>query len=150
MANTITPTIITEGTQKATIHFYLESDGNEGEFVNRVIFDPNTDFNVPWPQQLDPNYDGSSGGAKLAAPQMTILQFWGAASWFDMTFSFGGTIPYQGLVIPRDCGPYLDFRGFSGVKDRGATEPTGQLLLTTKDFAPQGSNATFVIEVKKN
>ncbi len=146
MSNIVNTTIISEGTQKAVIQFYFESDGNEGEFTNRLIFDPSTDFNVPWTQQKD-----ISGYAPvLAAKQMSIMQAWSSTSWFDITLSYDGTVVSPSFVFARDCDFYLDFRYFGGLKDRENQDPTGKLLVSTKDFAPLGSNGFLILEVKKN
>jgi hypothetical protein len=149
MAHIINTTIISEGTQKAVIHWYFESNGIDGELTNYQIFDPATDFNVPWVPQLDTSYN-QAAGSRLAPFQMTLLQSWSSASWFDFTISFDGTIVSPTLVIARDADFYMDFRYFGGLKDRTNPDPTGRLLVTTRDFAPLGSNGFLVLEIKKN
>ncbi len=145
MANIVTQTIISEGYKKAVVQFYFESDGNEGEFTNRVIFNPNTDFLVPYPLPIDPN-----SITQYPARKVTITQMWTSASWFDMTLSFDGATIVPSFVIARDCDFYLDFRYFGGLKDRVNDVPTGNILLSTKDFAPLGSNGFLVLEIKKD
>ncbi len=150
MSNIVTSTILSEGTQKAVILFNLTADGTEGELNNRVIFDPATDFTVPWVQQKDPNYLGAVGD-HLAPFQMSILQFWGSCAWFDLLFDFEGlSTNGDGFVVARDADFYMDFRYFGGMKDRNSIDPTGRLLLTTRDFSPAGSKGFFILEVKKN
>jgi hypothetical protein len=145
MANIVDYTLIEDGPKKAIVQFYFESDGNEGEFVNRVILDPYTDFAVPW--QINPDADRLTNPTP---PRMTILQMWSSASWFDMTLSYEGVTVKPSFVIARDSDFYMDFRYFGGVKDRVTDTPTGRLMLSTKDFAPLGSNGFLVLEVKKD
>ena len=145
MANIVNQVIVSEGTKKAIVQFYFESDGNEGEFKNKVIFDPSTDFLVPYPLPIDPN-----SITKYPAPKVTILQIWSSASWFDMTIAYGGATIVPSVVVARDADFYLDFRYFGGLKDRTTDVPTGQILLSTKDFAPLGSNGFLVLELKKD
>ena len=149
MANILNTTILTEGTQKAVLHFYLESDGNEGELVNAPLF-ASVNFNTPLPRQVYAQTDETTNFNTLRPPQMTILQMWSSTSWFDFTISFQGTVNVPTLVVARDADFYMDFRYFGGLKDRVNDTPTGQMLISTKDFAPQGSNGFIVLEVRKN
>ncbi len=146
MANISNVEIITEGFKKAVIRFYFESDGVEGEWVNRVIFNPSTDFGTP--PVGAPNWDANPLQSKV--PQITILQAWTSSSWFDITLGFNGSTPSQELVLARDTDFYLDFRYFGGIKDRASVVPTGELIISTKDFAPAGNNAFLVLEVRKD
>lgn len=146
MPNIVNSTIISEGTSKAIIHFYLESDGNEGEFTNRVLWDPAVDFNVLGAQQRN-QIDGS-----LVPAKVTILQVWFALSWFDATLSFNGVTPLPKIVLARDADFNMDLRGFAGIADLVPYEnmSDGKLLISTKDFAPLGSNGMIVLELRKN
>lgn len=146
MSNTVNMEIISEGFKKAVVRFYFESDGTDGEMVNQVIFNPATDFNLPIVTQ--PNNDAAPPIAKV--PNLTILQAWTSCSWFDITLGFNGSTPSQELVIARDSDFYLDFRYFGGIRDRAAVMPTGELIMSTKDFAPQGSNGFLVLEFRKD
>ncbi len=150
MANILNMQIINEGSQKAVIHWYMESDGNEGEFQNKVMLDPVTDFAVPVVQQFNEDR------LKLP-PSLTILELWSSTAWFDITLGFDGINPAQGLPYPmvtiaRDADFYMDFRGFGGIKDRTpyTVQPTGKLLISTRDFAPLGSTGFLVLTLRKN
>ena len=145
MANIINKTIVSEGTQKMVVQYYFESDGNEGELKNYVILDP-ADCNAPWNPQVDTTVNPPSSRVK----QFTILRAWSSSSWFDMTIVGDGATPLPIFVFARDCDFYLDFRDFGGLKDRVTDVPTGKILVSTKDFAPLGSNAFLVLELKKN
>jgi hypothetical protein len=147
MANTLNVDIISEGFKKAVVRFYFESDGTEGEWVNKPIFDPSNDFIVPMQQGV--NTDANPAVAKV--PQISILKAWCSASWFDITLSFNSMTPSPELVIARDTDFDLDFTYFGGVKDRsGPVITDGILLISTKDFAPAGSNGFMVLELRKD
>jgi len=145
MANTVTKTIISEGTQKMVVHFYFESDGNEGELNNYPLFSP-ADCQAPWIPQINTNVSPPDGRVK----QFTILQAWCSAAWFDLILSFDGATPAPGVVIARDADFYMGFCDFGGIKDRTVDAPTGTILVTTRDFAPLGSAGFLVFELKKN
>ncbi len=153
MANIINKVLLSDGPKKAMYQFYFESDGAEGELTNYQLLDPNSvgpvefgyDFVEPWDKS------GYPQGVQIVPPsRMTILQMWSSASWFDMTLSYDGTLPLPSFVIARDSDFYMDFRYFGGIKDRVVDQPTGKLLISTKDFAPLGSNGFLVIEIKKD
>lgn len=146
MANIINNTILVEGTQKAVLHWYFESDGNEGELINRTIFDPSNDFNVPASRQM--NYETGV----IAPAKLTILQLWSSMAWWDFTLSFDGLIPEPKIVVARDSDFHMDYRGFGGMPDPAKMEniATGKLLISTKDFAPLGSSGFLVLEVRKS
>jgi hypothetical protein len=147
MANTLNVDIISEGYKKAVVRFYFESDGTEGEWVNKPIFDPSNDFNVPVQQGV--NTDANPAVQRV--PQVTILKSWCSASWFDITLSFNSMTPSPELVIARDTDFDLDFTYFGGVKDRtGPVVTDGMLLISTKNFAAQGSNGFLVLELRKD
>lgn len=146
MSNTVSMEIIEEGPKKAVLRFYFESDGTEGEWVNKVIFNPSTDFTQP----IVPGVNTDAAPPQLKVPYITILQAWTSCSWFDITLGFNGSTPSQELVIARDSDFYLDFRYFGGIRDRAAVVPTGELIISTKDFAPAGSNGFLVLEVRKD
>ena len=146
MPNTLTKTIISEGTQKAIIHFYMEGDGS-GEWINEPLWDPATEFNT----LASPQYSGDDGSSKQLLPdKLTIIKSWVSASWFDITLSFDGNIIVPVIVFARDADFTLDFGYFGGLKDRTNDNPTGRLLISTKDFANPGSNGFMVLEVKRN
>ncbi len=154
MANIVNKVRLSDGPKKAMFQFYFESDGNEGELKNFVLLDPSSvgPDNIPGYDFVEP-WDKSGYVNSLTVvppPRMTILQLWSSASWFDITLSYDGTIPLPSLVVARDCDFYLDFRYFGGVKDRQQDQPTGKLMISTKDFAPLGSNGFLVLEVKKD
>ena|SRR6266567_6901288 len=143
MANIIEREVIVDGPSKATIKWAFESDGNEGELNNYVLLDPRTDFVVPIPYQLD-----QDGNKKPL--QLSILQAWFSGAWFDIELLFNGTVPRRCFTIARDAQFYFDFRYFRGLKDDTVVDPTGELLITTRDFAPLGSSGFLVLEVLKN
>lgn len=150
MANIINTTILSEGTQKAVLQFYFESDGTDGEFVNQVLFNPSTDFNVLANNTRQQVTDPSTGIMTVKPVQMTILQMWAETSWFDIILGFSGATGVTNQwIIARDAEVYRDLRYFAGVKDR-TTDPDGKLVISTKDFAPQGSVGILVMEVRKN
>ena len=154
MAHVLNQTILVEGSQKADIHFYFESDGVQGEWNNYLLFDPVT-FAVPFTQQPDPNYQGQSNiGGRLVTPTMTILGLWSATAWWDYTISYenGGGLPIPMIVYSRDTKFEMDFTEFGGIKCDGVANPdlTGRLLITTNNFAPLGSAGFLVLKVRKN
>lgn len=146
MANKIVKTWLVDGSKKAVLHVYLESDGVEGELNNCVLIDPQTDvLNNGFPSgPLPPDSDG------LGLGKMSILQVWHGTSWFDMLLSFDGPTPLNVVVLARDADTYKDFRYFGGLTDRVGLDRTGKLLLTTVGFAPAGSIGSLVIEVMKD
>ncbi len=142
MPNIINKTIITEGTTKVVVHYYLESDGNEGEFNNALLLDFKNDLTVPVNRHV-----GTDG---FLFPRMTVTQAWWSSSWFDITLSFDSSDPQRVIVLARDSHVHHDFRYFGGIKDRTTADSTGNILISTKDFAPAGSNAMLVLEIKKH
>ena len=142
MANTVTKTVIANGSKSVILHVYLESDGNEGELVNYPIFDPADDL---------PEGDLNPMG------RLTVRQVWHSFSWFDGLLTFDELSPIPSWNFARDGDQYSDFRYFGGikeryegVKDKDANDRTGKLLLTTTDFAPLGSIGTMVIEIGRS
>lgn len=133
MSNIVTKTKIVDGPKSAVVHIYLESDGQEGELDNYVLLDPVADFGLSTDHQL------------------TVTQVWYSLVWFDVLMKFSALSNYPSWMLPRvSDSNYLDFRYFGGLKDRATAEHTGQLLISTTGFAPQGSIGTLVVEVKKN
>lgn len=133
MANIITKKVINEGPSKLVVQVVLEGDG-EGDLLNYPLLDPTTDFN--------PNL--------LPYTQVSIMQIWLSAVWFDVVLSFNALNPTKSWVLARDAAHYHDFRYFGGLKDRAGTDHDGKLLLSTNGFDTPGSVGTFVIELKKN
>ena len=141
MANIVIKTPIVHGSKTLVYHFYLESDGNEGELVNYPLIDPAVDF------PDDPAF-------KDIRPIVT--QIWHSFSWFDGLLAFDDLVPAPSWNLPRDGDNYTDLRYFGGLKDRfidpkdkKSSERTGKILLTTTDFAPLGSIGTLIIELRK-
>ena len=139
MANRILKTVLANGSKSIIVHVYMESDGNEGELTNYVLIDPIVDF-----PEADKNI------------RPVVTQIWHSFSWFDALLSFDDLVPAPSWNLARDGIGYTDLRYFGGIKDR-FTEPntkassdrTGKILLTTVDFAPQGSTGTMIIEIRK-
>ena len=141
MANKIIKTILQNGSKSLIMHIYLESDGNEGELVNYPIVDPDVDY---------PEDKGSRN------PRPVVRQIWHSFSWFDGLISFDDLVPAPSWNLARDGDNYTDFRFFGGLKERyeapdtkDGSDRTGKVLLTTTDFAPQGSMGTIVFEIWK-
>ena len=145
MANLIRQTILQEGTKYATIHWYFESDGNEGELKDKVILDLQNDFKDPLPYQFDRE------GLKKP-PKITIRQAWFSTAWFDMILGFESVTNDRYVTLARDTDFDLEFKQFGGIFDNTPYEaaPTGNLTLTTRDFAPLGSSGFLVLEIKKD
>ena len=143
MANRILKTILQNGSKSIIFHIYMESDGNEGELVNYPLIDPAVDF---------PNDDSSHQGR----PRPVVRQMWHSFGWFDGLISFDDLVPTPSWLLARDGDNYTDLRFFGGIKDRYvdpndslSSDRTGKVLITTTDFAPQGSKGTLVIELWK-
>ena len=141
MANTIIKTTLANGSKSLILHFYLESDGNEGELVNYVLVDPAVDY----PADL-----GSQN------PRPVVRQIWHSFAWFDGLVSFDDLVPAPSWLLQRDNAGYTDLRYFGGIKeryidpkDKTGSDRTGKVLLTTTDFAPLGSTGTLVLEIWK-
>ena len=141
MANTILKTILQNGTKSMIIQIYLESDGNEGELINYPIVDPDVDY---------PEDKGSRN------PRPVVRQIWSSLAWFDVLLSFDNLIPAPSWLLQRDGPQYTDLRFFGGLKERyeepdnkEASDRTGKVLITTTDFAPEGSRGTLILEIWK-
>ena len=141
MANTILKTILQNGTKSMIIQIYMESDGNEGELVNYPIVDPDVDY----PEDL-----GSRN------PRPVVRQIWSSLAWFDVLLSFDNLIPAPSWLLQRDGPQYTDLRFFGGLKERyeepdnkDSSDRTGKVLITTTDFAPEGSRGTLILEIWK-
>ena len=141
MANTILKTVLQNGSKSLILHLYLESDGNEGELTNYVIFDPRTDLDE---------------GAATRHPRPVVRQIWHSFAWFDGLLAFDDLVPAPSWLLQRDSASYTDLRYFGGIKeryidpkDKDSSDRTGKVLLTTTDFAPLGSMGTLVLEIWK-
>ena len=141
MANTILKTILQNGSKSLIMQVYLESDGNEGELVNYPIVDPDVDY----PEDL-----GSRN------PRPVVRQIWSSLAWFDVLISFDNLLPAPSWLLQRDGPQYTDLRYFGGLKeryespkDKDSSDRTGKVLITTTDFAPEGSRGTLVFEIWK-
>ena len=141
MANTILKTVLQNGTKSMIIQIYLESDGNEGELVNYPIVDPDVDY----PEDL-----GSRN------PRPVVRQIWSSLAWFDVLLSFDNLVPAPSWLLQRDGPQYTDLRFFGGLKERyvepqnkEGSDRTGKVLITTTDFAPEGSRGTLILEIWK-
>lgn len=152
MSNVLNKTILSDGTQKAVMHFYLESDGVGGEFNNEVLIDPYVDFSVLPTEQRDPDYDGPGLVGHVEIFNLTILQVWSATAWFDFKLSWDASPPVPFFVWARDSEFKIDMRHFSGMQPAkfDLNEPTGKILITTSNFAPLGSAGMIIIEFRKN
>jgi hypothetical protein len=142
MSNTVIRTVLNKGTKQTLLHFYLESDGVEGELKNYVLLDPTV-------------YD-SLYTDKIIRPDMKlrVKQVWYSLGWFDALLSFDDLVPSPSWLLTRDGCGHADFRHFGGIaqryiepQDKKSSDRKGQLLLTTKDFAPFGSMGTIVLEI---
>lgn len=146
MANLIRREILNEGTRWVWVHWYFESDGNEGELNDYVLLDPAVDFKVPVAPQI-------SDAGQLLPPELTVRRMWGATAWFDVIFGFQGQAAndYR-FIFARDAEFDIDFTPFSGIKDKSPPEnlPTGALICKTRDFAPAGSSGFIIMEIRKD
>lgn len=145
MANTVTRTILNNGSKTLLLHVYLESDGYEGELTNYVIADPEMYDSVMTNQIIRPDM------------KLTISQMWYSFNWFDATISFDELNPVPCWVLPRDSSNYLDFRHFGGLANKlvdpqtnQSTERTGKILLSTNEFAPAQSKGSIILEIRKS
>ena len=145
MSHTINRYILNEGSHYATIQWYLESDGVAGELKNYKILDVVNDFLIP----VSPQYN--SEGQQLA-PKITLRKVWFSTAWFDMILGFESTSPKNYITLARDADFAMDFTTFGGIKDRTpyGDNPTGNLILSTRDFAPAGTSGFMVLELRKD
>jgi hypothetical protein len=134
MANTVFKQILSEGKSKILLYVYLESDGNEGELTNYVLFDPVS--------EATPTLDVTT--------QLSVVQVWYSFNWFTLKLSFDDLVPYPSWVLVPDEDGYKDFRYFGGLKDRAGLDHTSKLLISTSGFAPLASNGSMVIELRKD
>lgn len=145
MANTVTRTILANGSKTLLLHVFIESDGYEGELTNYVLADPELYDSVFTDRIIRPDM------------KLKISQLWYSFNWFDATISFDELNPVPCWVLPRDSSNYLDFRHFGGLSNKlidpqttQSTERTGKILLSTNDFAPEKSKGTIILEIRKN
>ena len=103
------------------------------------------DFLLPVPVQFTEDH------IKLP-PKITIRKVWFATSWFDMILGFESTNMDRYITLARDADFDMDFTFFQGIADKTAygDNPTGNLTLTTRDFAPLGSSGFMVLEIRKD
>ena len=141
MANKVLKTVLQNGSKSLILHVYLESDGNEGELENYVIFDPRTDLDESFLDRF---------------PRPVVRQMWHSFAWFDGLISFDDLVPAPSWLLHRDSASYTDLRYFGGIKerytdpkDKDSSDRTGKILLSTTDFAPLGSVGTLVLEIWK-
>lgn len=131
----VTTTILDEGPSNLVLHAFFSSDGYEGELVNSILLTP---------AMLTPPLS--------VKPHLIIMQVWYSMVWFDITLSWGDTVPRPFLTLARDTKTHGDFRHFGGYPDKATTPLAGQngnLLLSTNGFQPAGSQGSLTIEFLK-
>ena len=131
----VTKQVLVEGLNNLVLRVNFLSNGVDGELENYVLLTP---------AELTP--------AKPAAPCLRIMQVWWGFVWFNLTVSYGDTVPRPFWNFPRDSDNHVDFRHFGGLSDTQLTPPSGangSLLLSTDNFAPVGSQGSMVIEFRK-
>lgn len=136
MTTNVTKTIINDGPQKLILQLLIESDGTDGELTNYVVLDPFVDSPFP----LD------------AGSQLTLMQLWANAIWFDVLIRGNALNPVTLWCMSRDPGDnYVDFRYFAGLKDRSGVDNDGKILISTNGLTDAtGSTGVIVLEFKKN
>jgi len=128
--STIIKTLLADGPSKTILSVYMQSDGVEGELVNYLLIDPQTDIAVP-------------------TKAFTILQVWYSFGWFDGLLTFDDVVPMPAWNLSRDGEGYFDFRYFGGLADRSGIDSTGKIFLTTSGFSIPGSTGTLILELRK-
>ena len=131
MANKVIPTVIVDGPSKAVVHYYVESDGIEGELSRVTLLDPQEDFYRP-------------------VDKVSIEEIWVSFTGFHALLEFNALEPVPVWVLVPDASPEICFEEFGGLKDRSTAQSDGKLLMTTTDFAGAGNKGTFVIVFKKD
>jgi hypothetical protein len=134
MGNTVTRRFLSNGPSKAVVHVLIESDGTDGELSNYVLLDPVVDFNPTLESYV----------------QMSVMQVWYSAVWFDTIIGFNAVTPSKSWVCARDTHNYHDFRYFGGLRDGSSVDHDGKLLLSTNGLIVPGSVGTLILELKKN
>lgn len=150
MSNIVKKTVLQNGTKSIIAHYYFESDGVEGELINRVLIDMQNPTDEP-----RINFDTFPYDPNV---RLTLSQAWWSFAWFDGVLGYTDPtmIAAPFWVLPRDSSNYMDFRYFGGIIDRTISgigqqdQPWSGVSISTNGFAPLGSSGTLVLEFRKN
>ena len=134
MSSLVTKQILNSGTKKVIMHWYLESDGTDGELQDYVLLDPQVDLALP----PDPKM------------QLSILKIWSGMAVFDVVLKWNALVPTPVWVLVAGADASIDFSYFGGLKDLSGVEHDGKLLISTNGFAPAGSAGSLILELKKD
>ena len=134
MSSLVTKQILNSGTKKVIMHWYLESDGTDGELQDYVLLDPQVDLALP----PDPKM------------QLSILKIWSGMAVFDVVLKWNALVPTPVWVLVAGADASIDFSYFGGLKDYSGVEHDGKLLISTNGFAPAGSAGSLILELKKD
>ena len=134
MSSLVTKQILNSGTKKVIMHWYLESDGTDGELQDYVLLDPQVDLALP----PDPKM------------QLSILKIWSGMAVFDVVLKWNALVPTPVWVLTAGADASIDFSYFGGLKDYSGVEHDGKLLISTNGFAPAGSAGSLILELKKD
>ncbi len=115
MPHILNKTILSEGTEKSIVHFYIESDGS-ADLVNEPLWDPATDFMMRQVKEL------SADGQYTRIPRISILRVWNRMNGPVCTLTWEGSPGWPGYVITPGDDSLADYSMFGGIKDM--TVPT--------------------------
>ena len=133
MADALTSTIISDGTNKAVIQLTNLSDGTGESAVNKVDV-----------SALAAREDGTAcSGVVIEKVSHSIIGFTQVQLLFDATTN---TIA---LGLAQDSNGHMDFSEFGGLKNTAGSGKTGDILLTTIG-ASSNDSYVIVLELLKN
>ncbi len=117
MAHILNKRIISEGTQKAVVHFYFESDGVSTEWLYEPLIDPVADMNV----RMVPETNTDTGYVKI--PRLKVLQMWYLLGpGVTLTIGWDGIPVSNQIVLVGGIDSYFDCRYYGGIRDMTVTD----------------------------
>ncbi len=110
MPHILNKTILSEGTEKSIVHFYIESDGS-ADLVNEPLWDPSNDFMVRQTKEI------SADGQYIRIPRVAILRVWNRMNGPVCTLTYDGAPGWPAYCVVPGDDSLADYTAFGGIKD---------------------------------
>ena len=114
MPHIMNKTILSEGTERIVMHYYIESDGS-ADFNLEPFLDPQLDVDVPMGAVID------SGSGLMRIPRLALVEAWYHMNGISTTFVCEGSPNFTALVLTPGDDSHSDYRRFGGIKDMTVT-----------------------------
>ena len=128
MANIVTKQTLNDGPRNAVIHAYLESDNSSGDEAGTVLVDVSS-------------LSGSPSSVKVKSVHASLTGFSAKLLW-------DATTNVEFLQLTEGETDY-DWTSVGGLQNNAGAGVTGDILISTTDFAQSGDQGSITIHVQK-